>query len=476
MSEDLVFSHETYLSPFTWRYGSTAMRRIWSEAHKRRLWRRIWVALAEAEGAAGLVSAEQVADLRAHQDAVDLARAQAIEREIRHDLMAEVRAYAEQCPVGGGIIHLGATSMDVEDNAEALRIREALDLLLLRLRTLLLAFARRIDETASAATIAFTHLQPAEPTTTGYRLAQYAQDLWLDWQDLSRLRATLRGKGFKGAVGTSASYAELLAGNDVTPDELERRIMGALDLDAVPVATQTYPRKQDYQVLSALAGLAQSLYKFAFDLRILQSPPIGEWAEPFGARQVGSSAMPFKRNPIDAENVDSLARLLAALPRVAWDNAAHSLLERTLDDSANRRSVLPEAFLIGDELLLRCGRLIEGLQIDGAASARLLAAYGPFAASERLLMLAAKRGGDRQALHEVIREHSLRAWAAVREGRANPIVELLCADPRIASYVPSDEARALLDASHYVGDAPARARDFAAMLRRELGGERAEHG
>ena len=344
------------------------------------------------------------------------------------------------------------------------------------LRSLLLAFARRIDETASAATMAFTHLQPAEPTTTGYRLAQYAQDLWLDWGELSRLRASLRGKGFKGAVGTSASYGELLAGTGLTPEELERRIMGTLGLEAVPVATQTYPRKQDYAVLSALAGLAQSLYKFAFDLRMLQSPPIGEWAEPFGARQVGSSAMPFKRNPIDAENIDSLARQLAALPRVAWDNAAHSLLERTLDDSANRRSVLPEAFLIADELLLRGGKLIDGLQIDAAASARLLAAYGPFAATERLLMLATRRGGDRQALHEVIREHSLRAWAAVREGRANPIVELLCADTRITGYVPSDEARALLDASRYVGDAPQRAREFAAMLRRELDGERAEQG
>jgi adenylosuccinate lyase len=382
--------------------------------------------------------------------------------------MAEVRAYAEQCPAGGGIIHLGATSMDVEDNAEALRMREALDLLLARLRAVLSAFALRIQATASDPTMAFTHLQPAEPTTTGYRLAQYAQDLWSDWRDLSRLRAELRGKGFKGAVGTSASYAELLAGTGMAPEELERRIMGAFDLEAVPVATQTYPRKQDYQVVSALAGLGQSLYKFAFDLRLLQSPPIGEWAEPFGARQVGSSAMPFKRNPIDAENLDSLARELAALPRVTWDNAAHSLLERTLDDSANRRSILPEAFLIADELLLRGGKLIEGLQIDAAASARLLAAYGPFAATERLLMLATRRGGDRQALHEVIREHSLHAWSAVRKGQPNPIVELLCEDERITRYVPPEEARTLLDASRYVGDAPERARDFAARLRQEL--------
>ena len=207
--------------------------------------------------------------------------------------------------------------------------------------------------------------------------------------------------------------------------------MSALNLEAFPVTTQTYPRKQDYRVISALAGLAASLYKFAFDLRVLQSPPIGEWAEPFAARQVGSSAMPFKRNPINAENIDSLARALAALPRIAWDNAGHSLLERTLDDSANRRSLLPEAFLIADELLRRGHKLIAGLRVNRAASARLLDAYGPFAATERLLMELVKRGGDRQALHEVIREHALAAWAEVQAGRPNPLIESLCTDPRI---------------------------------------------
>jgi adenylosuccinate lyase len=192
------------------------------------------------------------------------------------------------------------------------------------------------------------------------------------------------------------------------------------------------------------------------------------WAEPFAARQVGSSAMPFKRNPINAENIDSLARLLAALPRVAWDNAAHSLLERTLDDSANRRSILPEAFLICDELIARADKLIAGMQIDLAASARLLETYGPFAATERLLMEAVKRGGDRQELHEVIREHSMAAWARVREARPNPLVESLCTDPRITRYVSSEDARASLDATHYVGDAPARARHFAALLKDQL--------
>lgn len=468
MSEGGTPTHEIYLSPFSWRYGSPEMRRLWSETHKRRLWRRIWVALAEAQQAAGLVTAEQVADLRAHQDDVDLARAHEIEREIGHDLMAEVRAYAEQCPIGGGIIHLGATSMDVEDNADALRIREALGLILERLRELILAFVRQIEAWADVPTMAFTHLQPAEPTTIGYRLAQYAQDLWMDWQELSRVHAEVRGKGLKGAVGTSASYAQLLAGTRMTAEELERRVMATLGLEPVPVATQTYPRKQEYRMLSALAGLGQSLYKFAFDLRVLQSPPIGEWAEPFGTRQVGSSAMPFKRNPINAENVDSLARLLAALPRVAWDNAAHSLLERTLDDSANRRTILPEAFLIADELLLRASRLITGLQVDREAAERLLGAYGVFAATERLLMELVKRGADRQELHEVIREHSLTAWAEIRQGRPNPLVGLLCGDSRITHYASQDEVRAWLDATGYVGDAPERARRFAAQLWKEL--------
>jgi adenylosuccinate lyase len=471
MCSAFVFTHDTYVSPFTWRYGSPEMRQVWSEVHKRRLWRRIWVALAEAQREAGLVTAAQAAELRAHQDDVNLGRAAEIEGEIHHDLMAELSAFAEQCPVGGGIIHLGATSADIEDNADALRMRQALDLILVRLHALILAFADQVGRWADTPEIAFTHLQPAEPTTVGYRLAQYAQDLLLDWQALVQIRTELRGKGLKGAVGTSASYRQLLAGTDLAPEQFERRVMGALGLEAVPVATQTYPRKQDYLVLSALAGLSQSLYKFAFDLRVLQSPPIGEWAEPFAAGQVGSSAMPFKRNPVNAENMDSLARLLAALSRVAWDNAAHNLLERTLDDSANRRIILPEAFLIADELLVRSSRLISGLRIDEAAIARSLATYGTFAATEKLLMELVKRGGDRQALHEVIRQHSMAAWARLRaqeDPTHSALTDLLSEDPRIMRYAGSDEVRTWLDAGGYVGDAPERARRFARLLRDEL--------
>ena len=325
-----MYTHDTYLSPLTWRYGSAEMRAIWSEQHKRLLLRRFWVALATAEHEAGMVSAEQLADLVAHQNDIDLERAAQIEAEIRHDLMAEIRTYAEQCPVGGGIIHLGATSMDVLDNVEPLRLREAADLLLGRLVELLRVLAEQIEDKASLACMAFTHLQPAEPTTVGYRLAQYGYDLWVDWHEVTRVRDGLRGKGVRGAVGTSASYSQLLQESDWTPELLEARVMEVLGLEAHPVGTQVYPRKQDWLILNALAGLAQSIYRMAYDLRLLQAPTIGEWSEPFGAKQVGSSAMPFKRNPIDAENLDSLARYLAALPRVAWDNAAHSHLERTL--------------------------------------------------------------------------------------------------------------------------------------------------
>jgi len=468
------FSHLTYLSPFTWRYGSDELRQIWSETHKRRLWRRLWVALAEAQQMAGLVNQAQVDDLRAHADEIDVTRAHQIEAEIRHDLMAEVKTFAEQCPVGGGIIHLGATSMDIEDNADALRLRESLDLTLTRLTGLLTELAAQIETWAATPVMGFTHLQPAEPTTLGYRLAQYGFDLLTDLAELRRVRTGIRGKGFKGAVGTSASYQELLVSSisnsqsPISPAQLEAHIMAAIDLEPFPVATQTYPRKQDWLVLNALAGLAGSLYKFAFDLRLLQAPSLGEWAEPFGRKQVGSSAMPFKRNPINAENIDSLARFVATLPRLAWDNAAHSLLERTLDDSANRREMLPAAFLATDEILHRATRLVRGLQVDKAALARNLEKYGTFAATERVLMAGVKAGASRQELHEIIREHSLAAWADIAAGRPNPLAQRLSSDERITTYLSSEQILSLLDASQYLGDAPERARRLVRQIHQTL--------
>jgi len=454
-----------YVSPFSWRYGSAEMRALWSEVEKRRRWRRVWVALAEAQAAGGLVTAAQVDELAAHADAVDVARAQAIEAEIHHDLMAELRAFAEQCPSAGGVLHLGATSADIQDNAEATRQRDALDIVLGRLDGLLRAFAGGIERWADRACMGWTHLQPAEPTTVGYRLAVYAQDLLADEADLRRLRDSLRGKGLKGAVGTRASYAALLDGTDLTPAAMEDAVMARLGIDAFPVAGQVAPRAQERRLLDGLAGLAGTLYRFAFDVRLLQSPSIGEWSESFGERQVGSSAMPFKRNPIRAEKVDSLGRYVAALARVGWDNAAHSLLERTLDDSANRRAAIPDAFLAVDEMLITTQKLIDGLRIDEVAVEANLARYGAFAATERVLMALVRAGADRQVMHERIRAHSMAAWESVRGGGENPLVDRLAGDDVLTVYLPAERIRGLMDAAGYTGDAVERARALAGAIR-----------
>jgi adenylosuccinate lyase len=457
-----------FASPFTWRYGSPEMRGIWSEEHKHLLWRRIWVALAAAQHEAGLVSAEQLSDLRLHQDDVDLARTAEIEAQIQHDKMAELRAFAEQCPAGGAILHLGATSADVEDNADVLRIRQALDLLVGRLSPILGRLADLVEGRADLVCIGFTHIQPAEPTTVGYRLASYAQDLIEDYRELRRLRERLRAKGMKGAVGTAASYAQLLEGTGMTPAQMDALVMQQLGLRSFDIANQVYPRQQDYRVLAALAGLAASLYRFAFDVRLLQSPPVGEWSEPFGVQQVGSTAMPFKRNPVNAENMNSLARYVAALVHVAWDNAAHCLLERTLDDSANRRLILPGAFLACDEMLHRTRRILRDLRIYELSIQRNLSDFGVFAATERLLMALTQAGADRQAMHEVIRRHAMVAWQAVHQAQPNPLTEMLAADPGVLSFLPADRVRGLLDASAHIGDAPERARRLARDIREEL--------
>jgi adenylosuccinate lyase len=274
--------HTQYQSPFSWRYASPEMRSIWSEIHKRQLWRQAWIALARVQQPFGLVSQDQLAELEAHAGQVDLPRALEIEAEIHHDLMAELKTFAEQCPMAGGILHMGATSMDIEDNVDALRLGQALDLVLLRLGSLLSVLADQIDQAADLPVMAFTHLQPAEPTTLGYRLASYTQDLLEDWQILGGMRASIRGKGFKGAVGTGAAYADLFGLQNFAA--FEEHLSKELNLPFYAVSTQTYPRKQDYQVISALAGLGASLHKLAFDLRLLQSPPIGELSEPFGSR------------------------------------------------------------------------------------------------------------------------------------------------------------------------------------------------
>lgn len=459
--------YSVYLSPFSWRYGSAEMRRLWSETGKRELWRSIWVSLARVESRFGLVTPAQVAELESRAGDIDIPKALEIEEEIRHDLMAEVKTYASQCPLAGGVIHLGATSMDIEDNADAVRIARSFSLIIPKLGKLLDLFADRIEAEAGTQVMAFTHVQPAEPTTLGYRFAMWAQDVLGDYQDIVRVAASVRGKGFKGAVGTAASYAELVGEENL--EEFETGLSRELNLEFWPVATQTYPRRQDYVVISALAGLGASLHKFAFDLRILQSPPIGELSEPFGSKQVGSSAMPFKRNPINAEKIDSLARSLSVMPQLAWQNAAQNLLERTLDDSANRRSLLPEAFLVCDELIRTATRILEGLVVDRGAIARTMNAYAPFACTERVMMAMAKCGADRQETHERLRVHALQAWADLREGKPNNLAESIAGDQYFLDRLGVGDLSRLMDIRGYSGSAPARACAVASSIRKETG-------
>lgn len=457
-----MINFDNYQSPFSWRYASVEMRSIWSETYKRKCWRHIWVSLARVQSEFGLVRPEQVQELSSHADDIDMETALRIEAEIHHDLMAELKTFAAQCPNAGGVLHMGATSMDIEDNADALRLRSALDLVIKTLGDVLLALAERMEATADVPIMAFTHLQPAEPSTLGYRFSIYAQDLLEDWLYLQQVRDHVRGKGFKGAVGTAAAYADLL-GIENLP-RFEARLSEALDLPFYAASTQTYPRKQDYTILSALAGMGASLHKFAFDLRILQSPPIGEISEPFGKKQVGSSAMPFKRNPINAEKIDSLARQLAVYPQVAWQNAASSLLERTLDDSANRRTILPEAFLICDEILHITLKLVQNMDIHLQTIQRNLDIYAPFACTERVLMAVSKRGADRQEMHERLREHALFSWQVVQSGQPNPLINRLQSDAEILRWIGANEIKDLSQVSNYIGIAASTTRTMAMRI------------
>jgi adenylosuccinate lyase len=455
---------EVYQSPFSWRYGSNSMRQIWSESNKRKTWRKVWVALAKVQSNFGLVTNGQITDLESHINEFDFTRSAEIESEIHHDLMAELKTFAEQCPLGGRILHLGATSMDIEDNADVLRLRDSLALILGELFQVIDDLGHHIEKYADTPLMAFTHLQPAEPSTLGYRFAMYAQDLLSDYQSLHEIqKKELRGKGFKGAVGTRASYGELIGIDRL--DDFEKQLSGELGLDFFTITTQTYPRRQDYVIISALAGVGACLYKMALDIRFLQSPAIGELAEPFSENQVGSSAMPFKRNPIQSEKIDSLGRYLAQFPRLAWDNFANSILERTLDDSANRRTMLPEAFLALEEMLLTIHSILSKLNINQFAIQRNLSIYGPFAATEKIMLAAVKAGADRQVLHEILRKHAMLAWQEIQAGNNNPLMDSISRDASIRAYLSESEIRSSMDASLHVGDCPARARTITTLIR-----------
>ena len=451
-----AYDHSSYVSPLSWRYGSEEMKEIFSEVHKRKLLRRVWIALARAEEKAGVVSKEQVEELEAHKDDIDIEKATEIENVIHHDLMAEIKTYASQCPKAGGIIHLGATSMDALDNADAVRFTEALALTLKRLDDLVDALSEKAEAYKNVPTMAFTHIQPAEITTIGYRLSQTLQDLLDDREQLVFVKKNIRGKGMKGAVGTAASYKELVAESSVSSIELENMVMEELGIKAYDAATQIYSRKQDLRIIEALSSIACTLHKFSLDFRILQSPPIGEFSEPFGKMQVGSSAMPFKRNPINSEKIDSLSRIVESAYQSAWNNAATTVLERSLDDSANRRIFIPESFIALDEMLITEIKVVKGMSIHSTATERLMSNYGVFASTERVLMELGKKGADRQKMHEVIREESLKAWVCVQEGKENPLKKALLDNSELLSYLSKEEIEKALDAYEYTGDAEKR--------------------
>jgi adenylosuccinate lyase len=442
------------------------MRQIWSVHETRLLWRKLWVALAEIQVDYGLVSKDQVAELKEFQDQVNLKKSWEIEGEIKHDLMAELRVFAEQCANSGGVLHLGATSMDIKDNAQALQVKASLELVESKLATLLKNLAKQIDRWSEIPVMGYTHLQPAEPTTLGYRLAQSAQDFLFYYQLIQDQRRDLKSKGFTGAVGTSASFSALIGADQL--EEFHKKLSKEVGLAFFTASTQTYPRIQDYHVLSMIAGVGAVIAKIAFDIRILQSPGFGELAEPFGTTQVGSSAMPFKQNPIQSEKLNSLARYLAQLPRIAWDNAAGSMLERTMDDSANRRIILPEGFLVVDELLDVIDKIISGVQVFENKISHNLEEYEPFAATEALLMKLSKAGANRQEMHEIIRKHSLDAWSEVRKGKPNPLKETLSADPGLQDYLSAEEIRKALSEKDYLGDAIQRAKSISAAINNAL--------
>jgi len=441
---------DNFQSPFSWRYGSIQMRTVFSEKHTRLNWRKIWVALAQAQSKFGLVSPQELKDIASHSQDVDIQKSLEFEKQTKHDVVAEIKVYASQCKTGGGKIHLGATSMDIVDNAEALAMKQGLQVLRERTALLLKKLKPKIEENKNSVCMAYTHLQPAEPTTLGYRFASYAQDFLEDLGALEWVHDSIQGKGFKGAVGNSASYVQLL-GSKEKAVQMEETAMKHLGLDAYEITTQTYPRKQDFFVLSKLSSLAQSLHKMAFDLRLMQNK---ETNEPFGEKQVGSSAMPFKRNPMKTERICSLARLVPAYAQMAWENASLSALERTLDDSANRRVFMPEAFLALDECLIQSAKVIEGLQINRAYIGKTIDQYGPFAATEKIMAELAKRGFDRQEAHELLRVHSLKAWASVQEGKENPLFDLVAGDSRVTKLIPRKELEKQFDVSSHVGLAP----------------------
>lgn len=449
-----------YVSPLATRYASPAMQRLWGATTRIGLWRRLWIALAEAERELGLaIPADAIAQMQAHVDDVDFGRAAELEARFRHDVMAHVHAFAEVAPAAKPFIHLGATSAFVTDNADLLVIREALRLVEARLGEVLRALRGVAVRHRALPTLAYTHLQPAQLTTVGKRAALWMQGFATDLEAIRSRGAGLALLGCKGTTGTQASFLDLFAGDHEKVRQLDRRVAEKLGCPrVVPISGQTYPRKFDAQVLADLAGVAQSAAKFAADLRLLQH--MGEVLEPFEAEQVGSSAMAYKRNPMRSERVASLARYAMHLPANAAETAAQQWFERTLDDSANRRLVLPEAFLAVDAILVLVRDIAGGLEVREAVIRKHVERELPFMATERCLMLGVKAGGDRQTLHEVVRRHSLAVARAVAEQEVpNDLLARLAADPAFRGIAVAELARSL-SAGEFVGRAPEQVDEF----------------
>jgi adenylosuccinate lyase len=452
-------SDERWTSPLGTRYASPAMQRLWGEPHRIGLWRRIWLALAEAERELGLpITDEALAQMRAHLDDADLAVAARYERRFRHDVMAHVHAFADQAPAARPFLHLGATSALVTDNADLIVMRDGLRLLLGRVIAVLSALEGFAERTAGIPCLAYTHFQPAQLTTVGKRATLWMQDFGLDAEELCHRIETLRLRGCQGTTGTQAAFLELFGGDDGKVRALERRVTTKLGFrDQFAVTGQTYPRKADSQVLDALSGVAQSAAKLAADLRLLQHE--GELLEPFEAEQIGSSAMAYKRNPMRAERISGLARFVISLQANGAHTAASQWLERTLDDSANRRLTLPEAFLGSDAILVLATNIAAGLEVREDVIRRNVMEKMPFMATERWLMLGVAAGGDRQALHEVIRRHSLAVADAVAQGAPNDLLDRLGGDPAFAG-IPASDLRAQLDPANYTGRATRQVDEF----------------
>ena len=442
-------SKDVYESPLSSRYASPYMLHLFSADMRFQTWRRLWTALARAEHELGLpITAEQVAELEAHITDIDYAVAEQREREVRHDVMAHVYAYGKAAPSAAGIIHLGATSCYVTDNADLILYRDGLRYLrseLLGVLANLAAFAR---EYAAVPTLGYTHYQPAQPVTVGKRAALWMQDFLSDLEELDHILATLKFLGCRGTTGTEASFMDLFDGDGAKIDEMNRRIAAEFGFDrCFSVCGQTYPRKTDSRILNVLSSLAQSAYRMANDIRLLQHDRQVE--EPFEKNQIGSSAMAYKRNPMRCERICSLSRYLMADAANAPLTARVQWLERTLDDSANRRIALPEGFLCADAVLRLCQNVTNGLHVNEKIVDRTIREYLPFLATENIMMEAVKRGGDRQELHERIRQHSMAATARMKEGERCDLLDRLAADP--AFGMTRAELDAVMDPALYTG-------------------------